>query len=208
MNQALEAGIYLGLSLAVLIGPVFFSLLQVSASRGFLAGFFMAIGISISDGLYIFISNLFVRLLSSSDKIQFFLGVFGGFILIIVGIMTILRKPVLKASGEAGSSSGLKNIGLIGRGFILNFAHPGVLIFWLGVSTLLEAEWGFTTTNEKVTLFSATIVTVFTTDLLKAYLANLIKKLLTLNILLWINRIMGIALVGFGIHLLVSTFFK
>jgi arginine exporter protein ArgO len=42
-------GVLLGLTFAVLIGPAFFALIQTSIHRGFRFGFFLAIGIFLSD---------------------------------------------------------------------------------------------------------------------------------------------------------------
>jgi len=56
MIQAVRTGIILGLTLAVLIGPVFFALLQTSIHKGFGAGVLVAIGISASDIFLHFLS--------------------------------------------------------------------------------------------------------------------------------------------------------
>ena len=46
-------GLLFGLLLCVLIGPVFFALIQNAIEKGFYSGFFMAIGIALSDAFYI-----------------------------------------------------------------------------------------------------------------------------------------------------------
>lgn len=206
MQEALLKGIVLGLTLAALIGPVFFSLLQTSLHRGFFAGLLMAIGISLSDAIYIFLTNFFFSFIENSDHLEFFLGLFGGFVLIGVGILTYLKKPLTATaeSDNAYTASRLRSAATIMRGFLMNFAHPGVLIFWVGVITLINTTWSYSQ-YERVILFSGTILTVFITDLLKAALAHSIKGWLTNRILLWMNRIMGFVLVLFGMHLFFST---
>lgn len=199
-------GIVLGLTLAALIGPVFFVLLQTSLQRGFFAGFLLAIGISTSDGIYIYLTNYFLSYIKSLDDVEFFLGIFGGFILVIIGVITMLKKPQPQEEEEDTSNgkSLFRSVATVVRGFLLNFAHPGVLIFWLGVVTLINSNWDYDT-DQKVTLYSATIITIFTTDLLKAFLAYRIKGFLTFRLLLWINRIMRFVLLAFGTHLFFST---
>ena len=71
MQQAIQTGITLGLTLAILLGPVFFALIQTSISKGFLKGLFLAIGISISDSVYILTSNLFVRVIEEIPDFDF-----------------------------------------------------------------------------------------------------------------------------------------
>ena len=51
--ESILNGVISGLVLACLIGPVFFTLLQTSIERGFWSGFFVAIGVSLSDAIYI-----------------------------------------------------------------------------------------------------------------------------------------------------------
>ena len=51
-------GIVSGVVLAFLIGPVFFAIIQTSIERGFWSGVFVAMGVSLSDILYITVSYL------------------------------------------------------------------------------------------------------------------------------------------------------
>lgn len=202
MQEAILNGFFLGLTLAALIGPVFFALLQTSLHRGFFSGLLLAIGISLSDSLYIFITNIFFTFIEHTDDLQWFLGIFGGFILMGIGIMTYLKRP--KTEAEDDDRSRYRTVGTIIRGFLLNFAHPGVLIFWLSVVTLINTNFAYSQ-QERIMLFTTTIVTVFCTDLMKATLAHAIKRFLTYKILLWMNRIMGILLIGFGTQLFLTT---
>ena len=46
-------GIQLGFLLAFLVGPVFFTIIQTSVERGFWNGALVAVGVSLSDTLYV-----------------------------------------------------------------------------------------------------------------------------------------------------------
>ena len=46
-------GFKLGIVLSFLIGPVFFTIIQTSIERGFRNGVFVAMGVSLSDILYV-----------------------------------------------------------------------------------------------------------------------------------------------------------
>jgi len=204
MIQAVRTGIILGLTLAVLIGPVFFALLQTSIHKGFGAGVLVAIGISASDIFYIFISNIFVSTLQNLATIEYWLGIVGGTVLILIGIQTFFRPPKLNNDNSLPKRTAAHNAGLIGRGFILNFTHPGVIIFWLSVTGVLSAEFQYTI-NEKLMLFSFTALTVLSTDILKSFAAHKIKKLLTNKILIILNHTMGILLIIFGMGFIIKT---
>lgn len=202
MDQAIIKGMLLGLTLAILIGPVFFALLHTSMHKGFVAGLLLAVGISISDSIYIFITNFFVTTFSNLSRLEEVIGILGGIILVAIGVRTFLKKP--RHEEDDSPNGKWHHAGLIIKGMLLNFAHPGVLIFWLGVVSLISTTWDYSL-NEKITLYSTTVATVFATDMLKAFLANKISRFLTDNIMLWMNRVMGIILIAFGCHLFIST---
>ena len=56
--ESILNGVIYGIVLAFLVGPVFFTILQTSIERGFRSGFFVAMGVSLSDAFYISISYL------------------------------------------------------------------------------------------------------------------------------------------------------
>jgi threonine/homoserine/homoserine lactone efflux protein len=90
-----------------------------------------------------------------------------------------------------------------GKGFMMNTLNPFVLIFWLGLGVAGALHNGaIRSSREQALFFSMVIITVFGTDLLKAFLASRLKKLLTAQFLLWLNRISGIGLILFGIRLI------
>ena len=205
MVEAIQTGVLLGLTLSILIGPVFFALLQTSLQRGLLPAIIFALGITLSDSLYIVLTNLFVERFASSPNVQFFLGIFGGILLLIIGVQTFLKKPVTR--DEDIKTGKLQYAGLLLRGFLLNFVHPGVLLFWLGIVSLITTQWSFDV-EEKYVLFSSTVITVFLTDVLKAFTASKLSRFLTVTFMLWLNRVMGITLSGFGIKLFLDTLLK
>jgi len=222
--QAFQTGAVLGLTLAILIGPVFFALLQTSINRGFQAGLFLALGIVLSDSMYIAFTNLFIAYIPSGFRLEFWLALFGGIVLILIGIRTLMKKPQLRPKDQLDKKThdildeelaiprGRKpkfkealsvkaGIRLATKGFLLNVAHPGVLLFWISVIGLISVNFEHTG-NEKLVLYGTTISVVFLTDVWKAFLASRIRGLLTYNVMLWINRVMGVVLIGFGVQLL------
>jgi threonine/homoserine/homoserine lactone efflux protein len=197
-------GIGIGLTLALLIGPVFFALLQTSLEKGFLAGFFLSIGIAASDAVYIFLTNFSVSEISNLADVEFSLGIFGGVFLIGFGVRTFFKKTSIKTQATTIKMRKRNYLWLTLKGFILNGINPGVLIFWLGVVSLVTFKTGYEKSQADV-VYCSIIVTVFMTDLLKSFLASLIKRFITPNVLKWINRGVGVVLFGIGIGMLIKT---
>ncbi len=208
MGNAFLQGILLGFTLAILIGPAFFTLIQTSISSGFKSGFLLALGILISDITLITLCYVGASqiVLYTEKKMYIYFGIIGGLILFAIGIITIIRTPK-KIMNRRKSKERPKPVGLLLKGYFLNIANPFVLLFWLGAMSWVSTEFRL---EERfvISFFSGTLFTVFSTDIIKSYIANKIKDLLRLRLLIWINRIVGVLLSVSGIVLIFRILFK
>jgi threonine/homoserine/homoserine lactone efflux protein len=91
------------------------------------------------------------------------------------------------------------------KGFALNSINPSVLLFWAAMVTLASVQNGYHGTQIGVFLASI-ILTVLSTDVAKAYVATRLRNYLSLTLMTWMNRSVGIAMVGFGIKLFMAGF--
>jgi threonine/homoserine/homoserine lactone efflux protein len=211
MLTALLRGTVLGITVCFLVGPAFFSLLQTSIHRGLKQGFMLSVGIILSDITLIALSFLGVLQILDNKSNQLAIGIIGGIILIIFGIVTITRKVYMGENEENAekleeikSPKPFNPFMYILKGYFLNIVNPFLLIFWIGamsgVSALYKSE-----TNEIIYFFIGTVITIFATDILKCFVADKISNYLKPNILLWVNRVMGLALLVSGIVLIVRA---
>ena len=194
-------GMTFGLLLAIMLGPVFFALLQTSLHEGFKAGMFLAFGVFLSDaGLitvcYTFAS--FIRLMDSHHQIMSWIG---GILFIGFGIFNFFQKIKVK---EIDDNKKTVHTHFVLKGFLLNLLNPAVLFFWLGVVGLVSVKENYTRTDDAI-FFGSTLLTIFLTDILKSYVAHRIKNLLRPKIMIWINRSIGIILVGFGFRMILTV---
>jgi threonine/homoserine/homoserine lactone efflux protein len=201
MISAVLQGLSLGLVLAMMIGPVFFMLLNTSIKKGFKPAAYLAAGVALSDLLFILIAQFgssHAGTIGSHDKI---IGWGGGILLVIFGLISIFKKAEVSAEALELPDDSKTLLIDTGKGFMMNTLNPFVLIFWLGVAGALH-NGAIKSSREQALFFTMVIITVFGTDLLKAFLASRLKKLLTAQFLLWLNRISGIGLILFGIRLI------
>ena len=103
MLEAVLSGISLGLVLALLVGPVFFMLIDTSINLGFMKSYQTEIGIA------------------------------GGILLVIFGLVNIFKKPHLKSTDIDLPDNSKSPLVDIVKGFMMNALNPFVLIFWIGV---------------------------------------------------------------------------
>ncbi len=192
-------GLLFGLLLSILVGPVFFSLIQNSIEKGFKAGFFMAIGIALSDTIYIFITYLGISQLTNSDSFNIWLGGIGGTIMLIFGISSIV-KPVPSKGAKRHHELSTKWFKQITKGFLLNGINPFVLFFWISIASKVTLNFQYST-YQATGFFITLIATVFLTDILKAYFSTKLSEIVTPRFTRIMNRVVGIALIAFSLRL-------
>ncbi|SDK37553.1 Threonine/homoserine/homoserine lactone efflux protein [Catalinimonas alkaloidigena] len=210
MIQALGSGIFFGLSLAIMIGPVFFALLQNSIQKGFRAGLLLVTGIFLTDMLYAAATYLGVgRVTSDNGTVNLTLGLIGGLILIGFGIGSFFKKPSLAPTdsfqtdrfGISRRDAGRQ----ITKGMLLNGINPFVLLFWVGVASTVALRTHYTRWHDFL-FYLGLLGTVFMTDILKVYLSRQLSRFITVTLLTWLNRLAGIVLAGVGLYLLLFAY--
>jgi threonine/homoserine/homoserine lactone efflux protein len=199
-------GILVGMTIAIMLGPAFFTLIQTSIHRGFKSGVFLSLGIFFSDLTLVVLCYLgFSQFIYDPDH-QLVLGIIGGSILIVFGLFTFNRKIHITEDEEALQIKGPRPFTFVVKGYFLNFSNPFLWIFWMGIMGVVSSNYG-KDIEKVVSFFIGTLGTVLTTDLCKSFIANKIKQRLNPNVMHWINRIVGITLVLFGLFLMLRVIF-
>jgi threonine/homoserine/homoserine lactone efflux protein len=202
MFETLLSGIATGLLIAILPGPVFFSLLKTSLNQGFRNGLFVAIGIALSDILYIIVTQKGLSALMGEAYVTALMGYAGGGLLIIVGISAFVLK-VSDQTRDLGRGKGYFRS--FSRGFLINLINPFVLLFWISTVSLVSLGDGYTDA-ERFSYFTTAVATIFLSDLLKAYTAMRLSRWITPKMLMYINKVSGVALIVFGLRLIYFAF--
>lgn len=198
LTEPFISGIGFGLLLAIMLGPVFFTLLQTSLHEGFKAGLFLAFGVLLSDAVVIAVCYSFASLITLIDNHHTVMSWAGGVLMISFGVYNFFHKIKMK---EVDDEKKTVHAHFVLKGFLLNILNPAVFFFWLGVVGLANSREEYTHLHI-ATFLGATLATVFSTDLLKSYVAHRIKNILKPNVMLWVNRGIGIVLVGFGVSMI------
>tara|TARA_R110002073_G_scaffold81742_1_gene195804 strand:- start:376 stop:1047 length:672 start_codon:yes stop_codon:yes gene_type:complete len=206
MIEDIQTAIPLGFFLAFMIGPVFFVLIETSATKGFRAAVAFDIGVIIADVFFIGLAYFSSFQLLENLSNQPGLFVFGGMIITVYGIIIFLKKPKT-STNEASELVFTKTnyLGLFVKGFLLNFINIGVLVFWLGVIIITgpSLENNF---NRFIAFFGTMILAYFITDLFKIILAKQLKRKLTPDRILKVKKLLGLILVVCGLVLIVKGF--
>lgn len=191
-------GVVSGIVLAFLIGPVFFTLLQTSIERGFSSGVFVAIGISLSDSLYIFISYFGLTQFMQATNFRHYMAYGGGIILLLFGLYYLFVKSRKLAQYDPQKVESASKFRLAAKGFLINGLSPMVLFFWLATVSVATTQLGYTSGEKALIFFASIVLTVFTTDIIKAKLADKLRALVTPKIIRMMNVVLGIVMVIFA----------
>ncbi|MDF3028316.1 MAG: Lysine exporter protein [Fluviicola sp.] len=213
MLDILLKGILTGFILSIMIGPVFFLLLETSIRKGIRAAIAFDIGVFLSDFIYIIIALIFYSEVSkiTSGEYGHIISIVGGIILMIFGLVTLLKKPKEdKKEAEKQLNNQKKDMILLGlKGFLLNFANPGVIFYWITVIAL--GADGKKNANEAIDestywYILIIMVTFFSVDMLKIFGAKKLRPFITENVLVGLNRLIGLIIIGTGVLLVIKGF--
>ena len=191
-------GVISGIVLALLVGPVFFTIIQTSIERGFGSGALVAVGVSLSDAFYITLTYLGVYRLFDNGTFREYLAYFGGVVLLTFGIYYLFVKSRKTDGIDAEKVQVNKPWKLIAKGFIINGLSPMVLIFWLGTVGLATTKFGYATPQKAIPYFASIVSTVLLTDIIKAKAADKLRRLLTPRFIRNLNILLGFVLLIFG----------
>ncbi len=209
MLELILKGVITGFVLSVLIGPVFFMLLEISIRKGVRAALSFDLGVLLSDLIYIVIAIIFYgeldKLTSGENKYLIQLG--GGIVFVIFGLFILMKKPKSGIDEENEKDVQTKDYLMLGlKGFLLNFANPAVVFYWLSVIALgAKGETNNSLSKEHLYLYiSLILITFFSIDVLKIVGAKKLRPFITDKVLLGLNRLTGIIILITGVILVIK----
>ena len=198
-----------GIILAFTIGPVFFVLLETSATKGFTSALIFDLGVIFADVVFIALAFFSTNKLVEKIKDDPNFLIFGGVLLVAYGAISFIKtsksfRSIVREHHRIELHK--KDYGkLFVKGFLLNFINIGVLLGWLG---FIVIGTSLTTSKNGVIVFISTmLITYFITDLIKIAAAKRLKSKLTPRRIFKTKKIVALVILGFGIVLLTQGLF-
>lgn len=206
INEYLNA-VLLGFGLAFMVGPVFFTLIETSITKGVRAAITFDLGVVLADILFITLS--YYGSISILEKIQDDPRIFlvGGIALVGYGLFTIFHKKTRNIVTDEDLVVVENNnyLGLFFKGFFLNAINFGVLAFWLAI--VIAVSTNFQMNSSKVfNYFALVVVSFLITDLMKILAAKQLKTKMTPVVLRKIRYALGIFFIVFGVILATKSY--
>ena len=205
MSEFLPA-IPIGIVLAFTIGPVFFTVLETSISKGIKAAIFVDIGVVLSDVMFFIIAffstNSLLNSIEENTDSWYFLG---GVLLVAYAGVSLIKIIQEKNNPENKEGALIENspnlLKMVVKGFLLNIINVVVLFYWVGIILYFGPQLEMN--ESKIYLFFIIIITTyFTIDLGKIYLAQQLKKKLTDIVIKTIKIVVNSFIVICGLFLI------
>lgn len=195
-------GLILGLSIAAPVGPMALLCLRTTLAYGFAPGLMGGLGVAAGDAFYASIAAFGLQaaaVLLTGQSL--WLGLLGGLYLVWFGVAT-MRQPLPQTAAGEGARQGLRTFVTT---FLLTLANPPTVMIFAAMFAslgLVEAQAGTATALAVVagvTLGSAGWWVLF------AAVVDRMRGRLHGPLFLWVNRISGAALAGFGLWALLRA---
>lgn len=197
MIYAFFYGLFTGLLLSLMLGTVFFCLVQNSITNGFKSGVYISAGVIISDIILIVLSYFNAYLFPPGGTTELIVRLCGALFLLIMGISNLRsHKKVLFPTAES------KNPVILGsKGFMLNILNPANYLSWLAVAATLTNVMHFSS-GQRWLYYTGALCSIFGMELLISFGASWLKKYISATFLRRLDMVLGIVFIVFSLLLL------
>ncbi len=197
----LMKGIVIGFSIAAPVGPICVLCIKRTLEKGRIYGLVSGLGAATADAIYGSIGAFGLTFISTFliDR-QFWLQLIGGLFLCFLGVKTFISKSSLQGKTSANFSI----FQAYASTFLLTITNPQTILFF----TAIFAGLGLGNLSSGYGSAALLIAGVFIGSalwwLILSSGVDLFRKKFTLERMLWVNRISGVIITGFGIYALLS----
>ena len=194
-------GLIIGFTIAAAVGPISLLTIRRTIAHGQLYGLVSGLGVATADASYAGIAAFGLTAITGmlvSGRFQ--LGVVGGAIIVLLGIRTMLSRPgeVARDEDRPGLPGAYLSI------FALTMTNPMTILSFAAVFAGLGLAVGTSFTDALVLTLAVWLGSSLWWVVLTSIVGWLRLRVST-TALLWVNRISGAALVGFGFVAIVAV---
>lgn len=184
--------------MSLMLGTVFFALVQNSIDNGFKSGVIISVGVIASDMILITFGYFNAELIPEGGTTEMIVRLAGGIFLIGYGISNIVKK---KSIAYPETKSG-RTVYFLITGFLLNFLNPGNFIGWLAISTHLK-QVALYTPWQCLFFYTGALTAIFFTEMAISFAGSSLKRFISDKLLRTIDKVVGVIFIGFSVYLLI-----
>lgn len=190
----------------ILIGPVFFLLIETSLRKSWQSAVTLNLGVVAADILCIaaayFGSKDFADYVTNHPDFHR-IYIIAGFFVMVYGVFMYFSRPKLHIENQDQVVS--KNyMRTFFNGFIMNLLNIGVIVFWFVIVSSVIIK--YPDPVDFVSYMGIVLLTYFVIDLFKIFLAGKLQKRFTDDMVFKIRKAVGFCLIIFGIIITLKGF--
>jgi threonine/homoserine/homoserine lactone efflux protein len=194
-------GFAIGLAIAAPVGAIGLLCIRRTLADGRLVGFVSGLGAATADALYSAVAALGLTAISSTIVAQQqAVRLVGGVFLLFLGARTALARPALEAAGP--SPRGL--LAAFASTLALTLTNPTTILSFAAVFAGLGLGTTAIDRGSAVLMVAGVFLGSAAWWLVLSSVVGAFRKTLTPRRLVWVNRVSGTALAGFGVLALLS----
>jgi threonine/homoserine/homoserine lactone efflux protein len=187
-------GMIAGFIIAAPVGPVNVFCVHRTLEKGWKGGVIAGVGAAAADTLYGAVAGFSITfVIALLIREIFWIRLFGGILLIGIGISYLLRPPQLLDPGKDGADHSD-----VTSAFLLNLTNPTTVLSFLAVLAALRMDehrpWWQT-----VFLVGGIFAGSMVWWMVLSGVVNHFREKINDRMMLWMNRVAGLAIGGFGI---------
>jgi threonine/homoserine/homoserine lactone efflux protein len=194
-------GLIIGFTIAAAVGPISLLVIRRTIEHGGIYGFASGLGVATADATYGAIAAFgLVAVTSVLVSGRVVLGIVGGVIIALLGIRTMLSRPgeVARDAERPGLPGAFASI------YALTMTNPMTILSFVAIFAGLGVAAGASFLEAALLTLGVWAGSTLWWVVLTGIVTWLRERVST-RVLLWVNRISGAALVGFGIVAVVAA---
>ncbi|MBL8710729.1 MAG: LysE family transporter [Rhodospirillaceae bacterium] len=195
----LAKGLGIGFAVAAPVGPIGMLCIRLTLEKGRLAGFSAGLGAAVADTIFAIIGIYGIAAVSgliAAERVWFELG--GGLFLVAFGVHLGMKRPVIATSEQEVPQTLLADFL---KTLLLTLANPSTILSFMavfaGVPGLARVEMGLVPI-----LILGVLLGSAGWWLTLSIGVGVIRHMISLATLVWLNRVAGGLLVAFGCYTL------
>lgn len=202
LSSALLGGLLLGLFMAISVGPTLFAVLRYSLNHSYKAGLAFVLGVSLSDVIFVTVANVATPWLQWLHQFARPLAYSASVLLIAAGLYGAIKKQKpKKPTDNILKVSNAQYFRIWLSGFLINTLNPALIFQWIVAATGMAAQDAL----YRLVFFGSCLGLVLGIDVLKVFLADKIRRKLTLRRIMYLQKLSAFMIFLFGVGLLVLT---
>lgn len=191
--------IVLGFGIAAPVGPIGVLCIRRTLALGRAHGLATGLGAATADAFYGAVAAFGLSFIADTlTGQQFWLKLIGGAFLCYLGAKTFFSSPVSKTLAD---ESGASLLGAYGSTVLLTLTNPATILMFAALFASIGA------TSSPVSVVAGVFVGSALWWLTLSGLVGLARKAINPTALLWINRLSGALIFGFGVVAIASALF-